>query len=104
MKRKDYERLYAGRDEIKHAIFTSSAKTPAVAGDLPAIGFEEVGSTDTFEIQSKNGRDISDISEFNGKFATEDQQEVLFTNGTKFKIVSTDTDLFGTIYVKMREL
>lgn len=41
---------------------------------------------------------------FNGKFATEDQQEVLFTNGTKFKIVSTDTDLFGTIYVKMREL
>lgn len=44
------------------------------------------------------------ISEFNGKFATEDQQEVLFTNGTKFKIVSTDTDLFGTIYVKMREL
>ena len=51
-----------------------------------------------------SGRDISDISEFNGKFATEDQQEVLFTNGTKFKIVSTDTDLFGTIYVKMREL
>ena len=57
-----------------------------------------------FDIQSKKARDISDISEFNGKFATEDQQEVLFTNGTKFKIVSTDTDLFGTIYVKMREL
>ena len=57
-----------------------------------------------FTIQGKNGKDISKISEFNGKFATEDQQEVLFTNGTKFKIVSTDTDLFGTIYVKMREL
>ncbi len=105
MKRKDYERLYAGRDEIKHAIFTSSTKTPAVAWRFAS--YRDLKKSEVrilFEIQSKNGRDISDISEFNGKFATEDQQEVLFTNGTKFKIVSTDTDLFGTIYVKMREL
>ena len=105
MKRKDYERLYAGKDEVKHAIFTSSTKTPAVAYRF--ANYRVLKKTEVrvlFEIQSKNGRDISDISEFNGKFAPEDQREVLFTNGTKFKIVSTDTDLFGTIYVKMREL
>lgn len=105
MKRKDYERIYAGKDEIKHAIFTSSTKTPAVAWRFAS--YRDLKKSEVrvlFEIQSKNGRDISDISEFNGKFATEDQQEVLFTNGTRFKIVSTDTDLFGTIYVKLREL
>ena len=88
MKRKDYERLYAGKDEVKHAIFTSSTKTPAVAYRFAS--YRDLKKTEVrvlFEIQSKNGRDISDISEFNGKFAPEDQREVLFTNGTGFKIV-----------------
>ena len=88
MKRKDYERLYAGKDEVKHAIFTSSTKTPAVAYRFAS--YRDLKKTEVrvlFEIQSKNGRDISDISEFNGKFAPEDQREVLFTNGTRFKIV-----------------
>lgn len=105
MKRKDYEHLYAGKGEVRHDIFTSSTKTPAVAWRFAS--YRDLKKSEVrvlFEIQSKNGRDISDISEFNGKFATEDQREVLFTNGTRFKIVGTETDLFGTIYVKLREL
>lgn len=37
-----------------------------------------------FEIQSKNGRNISKISEFNGIFTLENQHEILFDKGTKF--------------------
>lgn len=39
-----------------------------------------------FEIRSKNGRDISKISEFNGIFVDENQYEVLFDKRTKFLI------------------
>lgn len=39
-----------------------------------------------FEIQSKNGRDISKISEFNGIFTLENQYEVLFNKRTKFYV------------------
>lgn len=39
-----------------------------------------------FEIQSKNGRDISKISEFNGIFTLENQYEVLFDKRTKFLV------------------
>lgn len=40
-----------------------------------------------FEIQSKNGRDISKISEFNGIFTLENQYEILFDKRTKFLIL-----------------
>ena len=40
-----------------------------------------------FEIQSKNGRNISKISEFNGIFNPENQHEVLFDKRTKFLVV-----------------
>lgn len=39
-----------------------------------------------FEIQSKNGRDISKISEFNGIFTLENQYEILFDKRTKFYV------------------
>ncbi len=39
-----------------------------------------------FEIQSKNGRDISKISEFNGIFTLENQHEILFDKRTKFLV------------------
>lgn len=39
-----------------------------------------------FEIQSKNGRNISKISEFNGIFTLENQHEILFDKGTKFLV------------------
>ncbi len=40
-----------------------------------------------FEIQSKNGRDISKISEFNGIFTLENQHEILFDKRTKFLVL-----------------
>lgn len=39
-----------------------------------------------FEIQSKNGRNISKISEFNGIFTQENQHEILFDKRTKFYV------------------
>lgn len=49
-----------------------------------------------FEIQSKNGRDISKISEFNGIFTLENQYEILFDKRTKFLVL--DKKLEGGIY------
>lgn len=40
-----------------------------------------------FEIQSKNGRDISKISEFNGIFTLENQYEILFDKRTNFLVL-----------------
>ena len=39
-----------------------------------------------FEIQSKNGRNISKISEFNGIFTLENQHEIMFDRRTKFLV------------------
>ena len=50
-----------------------------------------------FEIQSKNGRNISKISEFNGIFNPENQHEVLFDKGTKFLVL--DKDFKDGIYI-----
>lgn len=56
-----------------------------------------------FEIQHKNGKDISKISEFNGKFVKENQHEILFDKGTKFKIASIKVN--NDIYeIRMEEL
>ncbi|MFS2593791.1 hypothetical protein AAH101_19300, partial [Phocaeicola vulgatus] len=43
-------------------------------------------STVIFEIQSKNGRNISKISEFNGIFTLENQHEIMFDRRTKFLV------------------
>ena len=87
MKRTDYERLYSG-NTTEHAIFTSASKDTSIAYRFANyknnLNKNEIRIL--FDIQSKNGRDISRISEFNGKFAEENQKEVLFTNGTRFKI------------------
>lgn len=104
MKRKDYERLYEGKDEVTHAIFTSTSKNAAIAERFASyrpLKKNEVSVM--FKIHSKTGRNISDISEFNGKFAPEDQKEVLFINGTRFKIISRQKDLFG-ITIELKEI
>lgn len=104
MKRKDYENLYGGK-EITHNIFTSATKDAGIAWKF--TNYRELRNSEVrvlFEIQSKRGRDISKISEFNGTFANDNQREVLFKNGTRFKIVGRQTDLFGNIYLKLREL
>ena len=63
-------------------------------------------SNETFchiEILSKNGRDISNISQLNGIFTSENQQEVLFDKGSRFKFISVDEDA-GKYYFKIQEL
>jgi hypothetical protein len=105
MKRKEYESLYEGKNEITHSIFTSASKDAGTA--FRFASYRDLKKNEVrvlFEIQSKKGRDISDISEFNGKFAPDNQREVLFTNGTRFKIVSNRVDLFGDIRIKLVEL
>lgn len=56
-----------------------------------------------FEIQSKNGRNISKISEFNGIFTSENQHEILFDKGTKFLLPSIPEQRNGIIYIKLIE-
>lgn len=105
MKRKDYERLYEGKDEVTHVIYTSASKDKNIAyrfASYRPLKKNEVSVM--FKIQSKIGRNISAISEFNGKFAPEDQKEVLFINGIRFKILSRQKDLFGDVTIKLKEL
>ena len=56
-----------------------------------------------YDYRSKNGRDVSGISEFNGNFVPDNQQEVLFTNNTTFHI---DKTIYtgNVVWVKMTEL
>jgi hypothetical protein len=57
-----------------------------------------------FFVYSRNGRDISKISEFNGIFAPDNQKEVLFDKNTKFRITKQETDKGGTVWIEMTEL
>lgn len=56
-----------------------------------------------FEIQSKNGRNISKISEFNGIFTLENQHEVLFDKGTKFLVKKRRIERDGTYRIILVE-
>lgn len=57
-----------------------------------------------FEIHSKNGRDISRISEFNGIFNPENQHEILFDKGTKFLVLPDyKIDSSGNYRIKLIE-
>ena len=56
-----------------------------------------------FTIQGKNGKDISKISEFNGKFVEMNQYEVLFTTDTRFEVGSI-LELEDEINIELKEL
>jgi len=57
-----------------------------------------------FEIQSKNGRNISEISEFNGIFTPENQYEILFDKQTKFFVKERKIKEDGTYRISLIEL
>ena len=57
-----------------------------------------------FEIHSKNGRDISKISEFNGIFTEVNQYEVLFDKGTKFRFFKPPVEIDGIIHIILEEI
>ena len=54
-------------------------------------------------IQGKNGKDISKISEFNGKFVEKNQYEILFATDTRFEIISV-SEQEDKINIKLKEL
>jgi hypothetical protein len=104
MKRKEYESIYEGRNEVTHSIFTSASKDAGTA--FKFASYRDLKKNEVrvlFEIQSKKGRDISGISEFNGKFASDNQREVLFDRNAKFVITKKETDKSGTIWIEMQE-
>nr|DAE23344.1 MAG TPA: ADP-ribosyltransferase exoenzyme [Myoviridae sp. ctcPl3] len=56
-----------------------------------------------FEIHSKNGRNISKISEFNGIFTPENQYEILFDKQTKFYVSLDLKNENGVLKIKLIE-
>lgn len=85
--------------------FTSASKVQSVAfgtfeSKIKTNGNETVCH---IELLSKNGRDISDISQFNGIFTSENQQEVLFDKGSRFKFVSV-SNVDNIYYFTLQEL
>lgn len=104
IKRKEYEALYKDKKEVAHKIFTSCSKSPEIADMFASyrpLKRNEVSIV--FTIQGKNGKDISKISEFNGKFVGMNQYEVLFTTDTRFEVVSI-LELEDEINIELKEL
>lgn len=94
-----------GKKDVTFDGFTSASKSESVAfgtfeGKIKTKRSETVCH---FEILSKCGRDISDISQFNGIFTPENQLEVLFNKGSRFKFVSVRKE-DNTYYFTMEEL
>lgn len=69
-----------------------------ISGDIPKSHRRVM-----FEIESKNGRDISKVSEFNGIFVPENQYEVLFDKRTKFLVKKRSIDNDGIYHIILIE-
>jgi hypothetical protein len=102
-----YEKLYAGKHTVTHQIFTSTSRSDKVAFDF-VLTYDTVTINRVkilFRIQSKNGKLIAPVSEFNGTFVGKiDQEEVLFGYNTSFSIDSITENELGIIYINMTEL
>jgi len=91
IKQKDFNRIFGGNigTTVKQNRFVSTSTDLNVAFDFVTRRQDAMKKTDIqvfFTINSKNGRDISNISELNGIFDPRNQKEVLFTNNTTFRI------------------
>ena len=108
IKRNEFERAFAGKtgNVISHNRFVSTSKDKMVAKGFSSYkeDLEKNEIRVVFEIKSKNGRDISRISEKNGIFDPENQQEILFTNNTKFQILEKVDDGQNKVFLKLVEL
>jgi hypothetical protein len=105
MKRKDFDRVYSNTNEVTHKIFTSATQSFGTAVQFATYKQPKKSEVQIiFAIHSRNGRDISKISEFNGIFAPDNQKEVLFDKNTKFRITKQETDKGGTVWIEMTEL
>ncbi|MDR0542313.1 MAG: ADP-ribosyltransferase [Dysgonamonadaceae bacterium] len=105
MKRKGFDRVYSNTNEVTHKIFTSATQSFGTAVQFATYKQPKKSEVQIiFAIHSRNGRDISKISEFNGIFAPDNQKEVLFDKNTKFRITKQETDKGGTVWIEMTEL
>jgi hypothetical protein len=105
VKRKEFDRIFGG-DTVTQNRFVSSSKDMNVAFDFATRDQDRMKKNQVqvfLEIKSKNGRDISDISEFNGKFAPYNQQEIMFTNNTTFRIESRKIT-GNVVWVELKEI
>lgn len=83
IKQKEFERIFGG-DMVQQNRFISSSKDVNVALDFAIRNQSLMKKNEiqvVFEITSKNGRNISDISKL----------EIMFTSNTSFRIEKTET-------------
>lgn len=83
IKQKEFERIF-GRDMVQQNRFISSSKDVNVALDFAIRNQSLMKKNEiqvVFEITSKNGRNISDISKL----------EIMFTSNTSFRSEKTET-------------
>jgi len=108
IKQKDFNRIFGGEVgvTVKQNRFISSSTDVNVAFAFATRKQDMMKKTEIqviFTINSKNGRDISKISELNGIFDPRNQKEVLFTNNTVFRIDSKKT-IGKALFVELTEL
>jgi hypothetical protein len=106
IKRNEFKRIFGDKGStVQQDRFVSSSMDSSVAARFAKHSPLKKNEISVFiEIQSKTGRDISKISEFNGNLAPENQKEILFTNNTKFRIADKRTNKDGSITLKLVEL
>lgn len=107
LSKKKFQEIYLSHigDIIEEKAFISSS----MMKDAPIqfLSYDGVPKSHVkilFEIQSKKGRDISKISEFNGIFTEQNQYEVLFDKGTKFRIDKDIEEVNGIIRLRLIEI
>lgn len=89
---------------IEEKGFTSSSKLYSVAEEfISHDGIKKNHKKIILAIKGGNGRDISKISEYNGIFTAENQQEILFDKSTKFLVEGCRIDN-GIYYINLKEL
>lgn len=88
MKRSLFNNIHIGNEFIENKFVSSSKDIEVVTNHFmktQKIRKNEISVL--YQIKSKKGKDIENISEFNGKLQSENQKEVLFDKNTKFKII-----------------
>lgn len=107
IRRKEFERVFGGVGVVvKQNRFVSSSKDMNVAFKFATKKQEKMRRNEVqvfIKIEGGNGRDISRISEFNGNFVSENQQDVLFINNTPIHIDRLE-DKGDVIWLYMKEL
>lgn len=106
MSMKKLKELYLSKQGqvVEHPFFTSASQSRDVARAFTDYeGVPKSHKRIVFDIQSKNGRDISDISEFNGIFNSKNQREVLFDKGVKYYVSPDIKEESGYYYIKLIE-